>query len=141
MNIVKEFPPNIDKISLLFKVDKDVVFCYGDKICNPYDIKLKDHVVLHESVHSEQQKAMGGPETWWDKYLENKEFRIAQEAEAYGAQLKFIRAHYGVEAAMQSLHSFANYLSSDVYGNAINYEGAREQIRKWAYEINKKSYL
>lgn len=138
MKIVKEFPPNFEKIKKAFNVEKNVAFCYGNKIYNPYEAKISDHVIIHESVHSEQQK--DDPEGWWNKYIENPTFRITQEIEAYGAQLKFIRVRYGLDKAMQALHAFANAISSDVYGKVLDYSAGREAIRRYAYDLDRKVY-
>ena len=65
------------------------IFTYGDTIHNPFNVALDAELIRHEETHMEQQE--GHPDVakvWWDRYIQDPQFRLDQEAEAYGAQYK-----------------------------------------------------
>jgi hypothetical protein len=90
MKIKEEFPPNYAAITaILGEVDhRKPVFCYGDTIYNPFKVEVTADLHIHEEVHCKQQGEY--PDIWWNQYLSDKDFRLHQEIEAYGTQLKFI---------------------------------------------------
>lgn len=118
MKISTEWPPNIEEIREHFDVSKDVLFCYGDTIYNPLNIKPRPDLVAHEKIHSKQQG--NDPDGWWRKYVDDPKFRVEQEAQAYGAQAKHIQKRAGYAAAKRAVASFADFLSSPVYGSSIS---------------------
>lgn len=131
MKIVNSFPPNIQSIKSKFKIDgKPVVFTYGSTIFNPKGATIPDHIVHHEEVHERQQnKIDGGPEFWWKKYLDDPQFRLAQELDAYREQYRFVRQKYGRQQARQILRIIAKDLSCEIYGNIISYTDALALIK------------
>lgn len=135
MEIVNEFPPNIEKIKAKFG-DKEIshaVFTYGDKIYNPQKFDIQDHVVAHEQVHRIQQEEIG-VEAWWDKYLNDSKFRLEQELEAYSVQYRFIRSRFNNKSAKWFLEVISRDLSSPMYGNIVSSFQASTMIRKWTKE-------
>src|SRR4051794_40352326 len=91
MQIKNNFPPNIELIRAVLPVPPDATFCYGDTIYNPSGKELPQDIQLHESIHSKQQG--DDPETWWNRYLIDIDFRRDQEIEAYGEQFAFAKHH------------------------------------------------
>lgn len=132
MEVVVGYPPNFEELKLYFNIESsaEVCFCYGHKIFNPYNLTLRPDLIFHESVHAVQQDECGGAEAWWKQYIASASFRVNQEAEAYGEQVKFIRSTLGESWALKGLSAFAKYLSSPVYANAISQKDAFELIRK-----------
>jgi len=129
MKIVYGYPPNWEKIKAAFPADNaEVVMAYGDTIYSPFALPVRDDLHHHEEVHQRQQG--DDPEKWWDRYIADPQFRIGQEAEAYGQQVKYIRSLQGEKRALVALNSFATFLSGPVYGNAITHAKAFEMIRK-----------
>lgn len=130
MKIVKGFPPNYEIITLALNPNKDTIFCYGDTIYNPTGRKLTPDIEHHESIHSKQQG--GDPESWWNRYISNKNFRLLEEIEAYGEQYIFAKEH-GVKGRLLewALDKMAESLSSEVYGNLISYGSAKSKIRNY----------
>lgn len=129
MEIIKEWPPNIEAIKLVFPFDlSDCCFCYGDTIFNPSGVALREDIIAHEKVHSNQQKNFeGGISSWWDLYLSDSEFRLSQELEAYKAQfLHFCTRFRDRNRRTRCLFALATDLSSETYGNII---GETEAIR------------
>jgi hypothetical protein len=128
MLIVKEYPPNINEISKRFKITSSVIFAYGDTIYNPSGAKINKALIAHEETHSRQQEKIG-VERWWDKYLSDYSFRLSQEVEAYGAQMKEARKGLRSYAKQQlMLSNIARDLSSELYGNVVSYSEAIKLI-------------
>lgn len=83
----KEFP-YINQFKIEFKITENNIFCLGDTIFTdkeiPYDI------FFHEQKHLKQQKKIG-EKIWIENYLNNKNFRLKMEIEAYRYQLLKVR--------------------------------------------------
>lgn len=95
MIIVRGFPPIYEEAAKRFNIrGRKVVFAWGDKIYDPFDANIGPDLEVHEAVHGEQQKAIGGPEIWWHKYFIDANFRLEQEIQAYRAQYKFFCKQY-----------------------------------------------
>ncbi len=129
MVIKNEWPPNIEEIRKVFdSTDKKPVFCWGDILYNPHNCDIVNHILVHEEVHSRQQIS---PEAWWKRYLEEPEFRLSQELEAYSAQYKFAKK---VIKDRNLLSKFLNALAYDIsgkmYGNMIEYQEAIKIIKE-----------
>lgn len=88
--ISHEIPSIYEKCHDRFGVDWEdgIVITYGDTVYSKYD--LSPDLIIHEGIHVKQQREIG-VEEWWNRYLEDKDFRLSQEVEAYGAQIKFIK--------------------------------------------------
>lgn len=120
IQIVNEYPPNIAQIREHFNLDTrgEVYFTYGDAIYNPGGKHIDADFIYHEEVHVQQQKAAGGPEAWWKRYIEDLPFRYQQEIEAYGKQTRYIR-RINPRRAYSDMNSFAASLASPLYGLSI----------------------
>jgi hypothetical protein len=98
--IIVDRPPNFDQIKAAFPKSENpgVLFAYSDNIYNPSGIVVPPALIAHEGVHLERQKQMGphlgattqwsGAELWWQKYLEDSEFRYYEELLAHAAEFK-----------------------------------------------------
>jgi hypothetical protein len=127
MKIVKAFPPNIDQILKTFKITDHTVFAYGDTIYNPIGLPIDTDLMIHEQTHQKQQEKWG-IENWWLKYIEDKEFRLIQEVEAYQNQYQFLKTVLNRKGRAGALNTLAEQLSSPLYGNIINKKEAKELI-------------
>lgn len=128
MKIIVGNPPNIDEIRKVFPVQKNVVFAYGDAIYNPDNLRVPHEAILHEQVHQRQQKKIG-TKIWWDKYLADVEFRIAQEIPAFKAQCDYMRKQLKNPKQLQwYLARVAEAMSGDNYGNCISFKDALKYI-------------
>lgn len=131
MKISKQQPPNYEKILSFFDVgDKNVVFAYGDTIYSPNGGDIAEHLIVHESVHSKQQGT--DPVGWWDRYLIDPEFRIEQEVQAYASQYVYVKRLYKTSVSDIFLDDIARDLSSEIYGNIIDFDKARSRIKHFA---------
>lgn len=129
MNIVKQYPPNITEIMKVFPINKNTVFTYGDTIYAPnVNFKLAPDLIAHEETHMVQQGA--DPAGWWDKYLNDKAFRLEQEIEAYRNQYRFFcKFVKGRNERFNFLRTIAGDLSSPLYGSLIGFLDATTRIK------------
>jgi hypothetical protein len=88
----------LEEINKTFpKRPKTVIYAFGDTIYNPGNHPLSQALIAHESVHGRRQLALGphpgsttqwsGPELWWRRYLEDKQFRFDEEVHAHAAEV------------------------------------------------------
>ena len=129
MNIVKGYPPNYNKIKKKFDFgNRYVVFTYGEILFNPAGVVIPPHLHIHEQTHSKQQSIVK-PEVWWDKFLEDKKFRLDQEIEAYREQYKFIKSAHNRHDRRMLLKQISQDLGSGMYGNIVKKKEAEELIK------------
>lgn len=118
MKVITAFPPNYRRINAAFNVrGRGVIFCYGDVIYNPGRINVTPALLAHEAVHSGQQGA--DPATWWDRYIADPQFRLAQEIPAHAAEYR---------VAPHLLQEIAGRLSSRLYGGLIARDAAEHLL-------------
>lgn len=131
--IIEGYPPNIADIIQKFGNvvwQRDTVFTYGNTIYNPRGHKLPPDLIEHEKMHILQQS--GDPQSWWKKYLEDNQFRLEQEVEAYGRQYAFTMKHYGRNDRRLVLKHIIKTLSGPLYGHIIDPDSAKNLIEKEA---------
>ena len=85
--ISNDFPPNIEEIRKAFPLTGNEIFAYDEVIYHPGAGHLTAPLIAHEQLHFEQQKAAGGADVWWERYLRDVEFRYEQELEAHRKEL------------------------------------------------------
>ena len=102
--IINERPPNFEQIKVAFPRAENpgVLFAYGDRIYNPSGIVVPPALIAHEEVHLNRQRSAGptpgsttqwsGAELWWQRYLEDSEFRYHEELLAHVAEFKALKA-------------------------------------------------
>ena len=136
MKVKKETPPNYIAIAKVFPNLElsTTLFCYGDTIYNPGGKDITPDLEIHEDTHRKQQGLT--PDLWWDKYLEDPQFRLSQEIEAYGAQYNFackaIDEIRGTNRMKKwALEGMAKALSNSMYGNIITMAEAESKIRNY----------
>ena len=136
-NVKAEWPPNIEKIKFHMGAEytrqiEDFsvavpVFTFYPYIYVPTGHELPYDLVAHETTHLRQQEHMT-PEVWWDKWLNDTNFRIEQEVEAYANQLHaFDAAPARIRRHMKE--QLAADLSSAAYGSVIELAVAESRIR------------
>lgn len=88
-------PPNFEHILAAFPnaSQPGVIFAYGDTIYNPSNIVIPSPLLAHEEVHGERQRHIvgygyPGARTWWEKYIDDPEFRYNEELLAHAAEYK-----------------------------------------------------
>lgn len=138
MKEVNAYPPNYqDIISFLGEVKEfNPIFCWGDIIYNPFGRKLTKDVIIHEQTHSRQQSSFTSPELWYVKYLQDPEYRLQCEIEAYGIQYYFAKQNGVSGKLLEWLKDrLANELSGKAYGNLLSFGEAVSKIRNYGKSI------
>lgn len=133
MKIVHGYPPLFDRMLEVFPNAKKpgVLFCWGDTIYNPSNVTIPGYLVAHESVHRDQQGKE--PAFWWERYMANPEFRLAQEVPAHREEYR----QYSIDFPNRNmrrlaLKTIAQRLSGPLYGNMISFDKARALIKEKA---------
>lgn len=113
-----KYPPNYELIKKKFNPSDEFVFTYGDTVYVPSGVKIPEHLKAHEQVHIEQQKE--NPDEWWDKFIKDRDFRLAQEIKAYRAEYQFFcLKEDNKRKRYNQLFRMALYLSGDAYGRML----------------------
>ena len=111
IKIRRGLPPNYELLAKHFPMKGGEIFTYGNKIYTPG--RLSRSLLVHEKTHVRQQLKMG-VETWWEKYIEDREFRFHQELEAHRAEFR----------AGGKLLVIAERLASPLYGSLVSVDAA-----------------
>ena len=84
-----ERPPNYDAIVAVFPkaANRGVLFAYGDHVYNPSNVSIPKWIIAHEYKHCARQ-FLTSPETWWEGYLTDQEFRYHEELLAHAAEFQ-----------------------------------------------------
>lgn len=91
-----QYPPNFQAIDAKFRVrGKPVIFAYGDVIFNPMCTSVPAPLVVHEQVHGDRQSWLGGPAKWWERYIDDPQFRFREEVVAHIAEFETLLRIYG----------------------------------------------
>lgn len=131
MKISISNPPNIEEIKKVFNLEgQHVVFTFGDVIYNPENLPISDNLFEHEKIHGiQQQHDSTLANLWWQRYLQDVEFRIDQEVEAYTAQYKYIcKRIKDRNKRFRILNDIAGYLSGPIYGRSISKGDALQRL-------------
>ena len=130
MRIINGKPPNFHRIREAFPLASrpGTIFTYGNTVYVIGQDDISPALKAHEAVHIQQQQAIGR-DIWWDRYIADPVFRLAQELPAHRAEYRMIR---GMERdrnrASQALHAIAERLAGPLYGGLINKTEARMRI-------------
>lgn len=131
IRLIKAYPPNYqDIIKALPAVKRrpNGVFTYAPNVYYPGGSSLSYDLEQHEATHIQQQNnTEGGPAAWWERYLEDPEFRLEQELEAYRVQFKAAEI-YNRGQRRVLLNKIAGDLSSAMYGKILTKAQALEAI-------------
>lgn len=130
--IVIAKPPNYDQIVAVFPAVATftgVIYSWGDLIYNPDNTQVDPWLRAHERVHADKQKLMG-IEPWWDQYLRDTDFRLAEEIRAHHTEFKqyCIRVG-GVRLRERQLQSIAERLCGPLYNGMLTPLEARRAVR------------
>ena len=90
--IIIDRPPNFEQIKAAFpKADgPGVLFAFDGNVYNPSGVTIPPALLAHEEVHLLRQRD-AGPNMWWDRYLDDSEFRYNEELLAHVAEFKMQR--------------------------------------------------
>lgn len=143
VEIVKGYPPLIDKIDAAFNVrGKPVIFSWGDVIYAPHSDSVSKALQMHEAVHGERQKVFvdadgeRGISAWWMRYIADPKFRLDEEIPAHRAEYRWHAAQPNANEARVGWRSLAHFhlhhigsrLSSPLYGSLISLGEAKRLL-------------
>lgn len=127
--ITTEKPKCWDRLVEVFGCEwKDIVVTYDGIIYSPNPVE--DDVLVHEMVHVRQQFGHDA-EKWLERYIADQKFRYRMELEAYREQYGYWKKHIkrDKQAIESALDRMAKDLSGPMYGNCVDYQEAKKQIR------------
>jgi len=131
MNIRQEYPPIIDQIAAVFPEARGstVVFSWGDTIYSPGSKILAPEILKHEEAHGKRQLEFG-VEKWWEEYLKNYEFRLAEEVIGHRAEYRDL-CRQSADRNRRNLYliNVSSKLASPLYGNMVTLKEAQKLIR------------
>lgn len=106
----------------------DVIITYYPKIHTP--IQLTEAKLVHELTHLKQQEEyIGGVKDWWARYLQDDEFRLSQELEAYRQEVVWIMENIRDRSKRYFLiRQIRKDLSSSIYGGLVSFEEATKLL-------------
>jgi hypothetical protein len=114
--------PRLEEYKKKFKITPFTIFAYDKEIYS--NNELPEHLLIHELKHIERQNKIG-TDRWVDLYLHDENFRLEEEIIAYSAQLKSI---HNREDKFRLKVECARNLSSDLYGDIIDYQSALKRL-------------
>lgn len=128
MEVVHEFPPNVEAIRKVFPLRGYELFAYGDKIYHPQGTKLPRSIIAHEEVHQVQQG--NDVESWWDRYLTDIDFRLTMELAAHRVEYRVMLEDARTRNVRRiCLAHVARKLSAPLYGRMITLEKAKRALK------------
>lgn len=128
MAVLYKFPPNYEDICKhipAVRQQPSIVFTYAPHIYSPRGVELPPDLVVHENVHIKRQT---NPAEWWDKYLTDPAFRLAEEVEAYKAQWAWMLENYNRKDRRLLLTGITKDLSGAMYGKLVTRKEAIKLI-------------
>lgn len=124
-------PPIIDKLDVKFNIKgKPVIFSWGDVIYNPEHVEISKALANHESTHGTAQLMFPTIEEWWERYIEDPHFRLAEEVFAHAVEYATIK-HDGQQNRKQrrkALVFISKRLASPLYNNMVSLKEAKRLI-------------
>lgn len=138
MKIVRARPPLFDLIDAKFNVlGKPILFAWGDKIYIPTgSLDISPALMVHECVHGGRQlgarrgdDANANIAMWWMRYIDDIDFRAAEEVLAHRAEYRHLCDHAGGRnQRRRHLSIIATKLSHPLYGPMMNKATARKAL-------------
>lgn len=126
--IIAGRPPNFEKICKVFPEAraKGTIFAYSPNIYILDKDGITNALEAHENVHILRQGT--NPETWWDRYLVDREFRLEEELIAHTAEYKHLLEHGSRSERRNALKIVSNRLSSGMYSFGLSPKKAADMI-------------
>jgi hypothetical protein len=135
MNIIQGRPPLFDLIDAKFNIrGKPILFSWGSTIFIPSgSLDVSPALMVHERIHGDRQLAYSRDkasiEMWWLRYMEDINFRAAEEVLAHRAEYRHLCDHAGGRnQRRRHLSIIATKLSHPLYGPMMNKASARKVL-------------
>ncbi len=130
MNIVIDFPPIYDEIRSVFPMaGRGVIFAWGNKIYNPSNVYIPPQLIAHEREHGRRQGS--DIRGWWGHYLDEKEFRLAEEILAHIVEMEYLLGpKSNRQTRRQILRSTSKRLANPLYRYGISRAQAQVLLKR-----------
>lgn len=133
MQTSQTIPDIFYRLQSKFGVRFDTIAITIGNVCHTADKDLfqkRPDIEIHENVHRLQQEKAGDVEMWWDLYMDNPDFRLKEEIQAYQAQARYIKEFApDLNKNFKMLQSLARELSGPTYGNLLSFSEAYRIIK------------
>ncbi len=128
MNIINDWPPNIDELREHFPITDSVIFTYSPNVYVPSGTPLTPALEEHEKVHLNQQK--DNPDVWWRYYLMDVQFRYEQELEAHRVEWRVFK-QYNRDRNQRAdyLQQISRRLAGPLYNTGRSLADVRKEIQ------------
>lgn len=125
---LKEYPPNIRSIEARFGPRRHgTIYTYAPFVYVPSGVPLTPSLEAHEAVHLRQQGTK--PKPWWNRYLQDDAFRLAQELEAHRAEWRALGRVKDRARRHRHRIAVARRLASPLYGSMMSVSDALGLLR------------
>ena len=115
--------PLLEEYRKVFPITDRTIFAYDHDIYTNYD--LPPDLIVHEEQHHKQQDEYG-LNYWIANYLNDVNFRLDMEIDAYRKQLRSIKdRNFRYKIMLESVI----HLASGLYGNIITREEATKRLK------------
>ena len=131
MRVLISEPPMMEEIDRRFDVrGKPVVFAWGDIIYNPRGSFLGSALMAHEGLHgSRQGRGDAQIRRWWERYIEDDAFRLAEEIPAHRAEYHALcQSTHDRNWRARYLQQIAAKLAAPLYGCLLTEPEARRRL-------------
>lgn len=129
--VVHDRPPLWDEIVAAFPQARNpgVIFSWGDRIFDPSGDHLPPDLLAHEAVHGERQGTNEQKiRDWWQRYIEDPSFRLAEEIPAHQAEFRWLIEHGNRSQRRKALRHVTERLAAPLYRYGITPAKARELL-------------
>jgi len=115
IQIKHEPPPNYKAITAAFSFgDVTPIFAYAPYIYDPFMAGVPAELIAHEQVHITRQGAL--PELWWESYIADENFRLAEELLAHVAEYYVLTNGRGRPERRRVFAYLERRLRAPIYG-------------------------
>ena len=132
MRVEYSRPPMFEVIDAKFHIaNKPVLFAWGDTIYNPMKVDIPAHLMAHEVCHGMSQLKQGTVEEWWQHYIDNAAFRLAEEILAHKVEYRTLfQLSVNRHERRTALKITAQRLASPLYGKLISTKRAERVVQE-----------
>ncbi len=128
--VVIEFPPLYEEIAAKFRIHerRDVIFSFGSVLYNPYAVYIPDELIAHETIHGGRQGKGEDILDWWQRYIDDPEFRLVEETLAHRAEYQWLLENVNRRHRRRALKQVAAKLASPLYGPMVSVSKAKKLL-------------
>ena len=129
--VIIEQPPMYQELAFIFRLHdrRDVIFSFGDRIYNPYQLAIEPHIAAHEAIHGIRQGIGTEVLEWWRRYMDDPMFRYIEELVAHRAEYYWLTEHGNRHQRRRALREVSTKLASTLYGGMVTQHQAKHDLK------------